>query len=73
CVLLIDDLPAEIDASHQGKLCSLLDSLGIQLFMTCVSEDDLVNQPWEKLKTLKVFQLDKGQAEEIKSLSMEQV
>ncbi|MGB2272329.1 MAG: DNA replication/repair protein RecF [Pseudomonadales bacterium] len=67
CVLLIDDLPAEIDASHQGKLCSLLDSLDTQLFMTCVSQDDLVNQPWEKLKTLKVFQLDKGQAEEIKS------
>lgn len=64
CVLLIDDLPAEIDASHQGKLCTLLDSLGIQLFMTCVEADDLVNQPWEKLKSLKVFQVKQGETEE---------
>ena len=68
CVLLIDDLPAEIDASHQGKLCTLLDSLDIQLFMTCVVADDLVNQPWEKLKYLKVFQVLKGETEETQSL-----
>lgn len=64
CVLLIDDLPAEIDASHQGKLCALLDSLGVQLFMTCVVADDLVHQPWEKLKTLKVFEVNQGETEE---------
>jgi hypothetical protein len=36
--------------------------------MTCVVADDLVNQPWEKLKYLKVFQVLKGETEETQSL-----
>lgn len=65
CVLLIDDLPAEIDSVHQAKLCQLLDSLDIQLFMTCVSADDLLNQPWLERNEIKVFHVKQGEAEEL--------
>lgn len=63
CLLLIDDLPAEIDAEHQAKLCKLLDSLDVQLFLTCVSADELIKQPWQKQQQLKVFHVKQGEAE----------
>ena len=60
CILLIDDLPAEIDRVHQAKLCRILDELNLQLFMTCVEASDLVNQPWCDNKKIAVFELDNG-------------
>lgn len=67
CVLLIDDLPAEIDSAHQAKLCQLLDSLDIQLFMTCVSANDLVSQPWLDDSEIKVFHVEQGEVEKVVS------
>lgn len=61
CILLIDDLPAEIDHIHQAKLCRLLDGLNLQLFMTCVEAADLANQPWSDEKNIAVFELRKGE------------
>ena len=68
CVLLIDDLPAEIDHIHQAKLCRLLDGLNLQLFMTCVEVADLANQPWSDEKNIALFELREG---EIRALLVE--
>ncbi|MEE3241270.1 MAG: DNA replication/repair protein RecF [Pseudomonadota bacterium] len=61
CILLVDDLPAEIDHVHQAKLCRLLDGLNLQLFMTCVEAADLSNQPWSDKKNIALFELKKGE------------
>lgn len=61
CILLIDDLPAEIDHIHQAKLCRLLDGLNLQLFMTCVEAADLADQPWSDEKNIAVFELERGE------------
>ncbi len=60
CILLIDDLPAEIDSVHQAKLCEVLDGLNLQLFMTCVEAADLVKQPWTDKKNIRVYDVEKG-------------
>ena len=60
CILLIDDLPAEIDQIHQAKLCRLLDDLNLQLFMTCVEVADLADQPWSNEKNIAMFELESG-------------
>ncbi len=46
CLLLVDDLPAEVDSEHLGRLCAMLASLDLQLFMSCVDGADLSEQPW---------------------------
>jgi len=61
CILLVDDLPAEIDHVHQAKLCRLLDGLNLQLFMTCVDAADLSNQPWSDKKNIALFELKRGE------------
>lgn len=70
CVLLIDDMPAEIDAFHQGNLCELLNSLGVQLFLTCVTAHELVNQPWQSEQAVKVFHVEQGNAAAVEDLSL---
>ncbi len=64
CLLLIDDLPAEIDQEHQKKLCVLLESLDVQLFLTCVSPDDLIQQGWNRSNQMKVFHVKHGEVRE---------
>lgn len=39
CVLLVDDLPAELDPMHRNRLLSLLRSLGQQSFVTATEPD----------------------------------
>lgn len=60
CVLLIDDLPAEIDLEHQARLCDLLYSLDMQLFMTCVSPESLLDLPWNIDEQFKLFHVEHG-------------
>ncbi len=38
-ILLIDDLPAELDKSAQQQMMHVLSQLGMQVFLTCVEED----------------------------------
>ncbi|WP_372860844.1 DNA replication/repair protein RecF [Spongiibacter sp.] len=40
-VLLVDDLPAELDRERRRALFSLISTMGIQLFATSIAEDDL--------------------------------
>ncbi|MBL1293810.1 MAG: DNA replication/repair protein RecF [Thiotrichales bacterium] len=41
CIVLVDDLPAELDAERRGYLLKLLSSLGSQVFITAIDENDL--------------------------------
>lgn len=61
CILLVDDLPAEIDEQHQERLCHLLDRLGVQLFLTCISPDQITQFRWQKTGTPKLFHVEQGQ------------
>lgn len=62
CLLLVDDLPAEIDEEHQGRLCDLLDSLDIQLFLTCVNPQGLMTKRWsETSDQVSLFHVKQGQ------------
>jgi DNA replication and repair protein RecF len=42
CVLLIDDLPAELDAANRSRVCAQLERLGLQAFMTCIEPESLL-------------------------------
>lgn len=48
CVFLVDDLPAELDSTHQQRIAELLAETGCQVFITGVDEEQLI-APWEKL------------------------
>ena len=59
CLLLVDDLPAEVDAEHLARLCGLLASLNLQLFMSCVDAMDLFEQDWRE-RTPATFHVHQG-------------
>jgi len=41
CLLLIDDLPAELDVKSLGKICSQLSTLKLQVFLACIDPEPL--------------------------------
>lgn len=59
CVFLIDDLPAELDRSHRMALCSLLEELQCQVFITCVDQQDL-QDCWSKTASITMFHVEQG-------------
>ena len=62
CMLLIDDLPAELDASHRQKVMDYLAGLDIQLFITAIEAGLLSLADWP---TARRFRLGAGSAEVI--------
>lgn len=69
-IMLIDDLPSEVDLHHQQRLCELIDKLELQTFITCIDPAALLNFAWcsaaksyegEKQRTLASFEIQKGQ------------
>ncbi len=42
CVLLIDDLPAELDSTNRARVCAQLQKLGLQTFLTCIEPETLL-------------------------------
>ncbi len=60
CVLLVDDLPAEVDLEHQRLLCQQLDRLDSQLFITCIEPDHLSHLSWEHKGEPKLFHVKQG-------------
>lgn len=54
-ILLIDDLPAEVDTEHQKAFCSVLDEINTQLFITCISSEQLTHFAWKNLQDPKWF------------------
>ena len=62
CIILVDDLPAELDSNHRAKLLNLLDETGAQVFITSTDAHLL------ELSTntsRKVFHVKHGQIKEV--------
>jgi len=61
CVLLFDDLPAELDQQNQKKIMSILSTLNIQIFITAIDAQQINYQYW---KHHKVFHVEHGEITE---------
>ena len=61
CVLLFDDLPAELDDDNQNRIMTILSKLNIQLFITAI-EDNLVD--YKSWNSYKVFHVEHGEVKE---------
>jgi len=57
CILLLDDLPAELDPKRRERVMLLLASLPLQLFATTTELTHLVNEAW---KDHVVFHVERG-------------
>jgi DNA replication and repair protein RecF len=62
CVLLVDDLAAELDPTRRELVMELLASTGAQTFMTATAREDLTTGRWEKVS---VFHVEHGQVTEV--------
>ena len=54
CVLLYDDLPAELDAENRNKLLKLLSELPVQVFISAIEADQLDVSGWQDMKMFHV-------------------
>jgi DNA replication and repair protein RecF len=61
-LVLIDDLPAELDENHRRKLLTLLHGLQNQVFVTATDRCDIPVDEWEDSK---VFHVEHGNIEEV--------
>lgn len=62
CILLFDDLPAELDDGNQNKIMSILSELDIQLFITAIDAKQINCSYWDKHK---VFHVEHGVVKEV--------
>ncbi|MDH5611534.1 MAG: DNA replication/repair protein RecF [Gammaproteobacteria bacterium] len=58
CVLLYDDLAAELDATHRKKILDVLVKMKIQLFLTAIESDQIDVSAWQSKK---MFHVEQGQ------------
>ncbi|MGB5326446.1 MAG: DNA replication/repair protein RecF [Pseudomonadales bacterium] len=61
CLLLVDDLPAEMDSEHQRRLCSLLADQGTQLFITCIEPGEIQRFAWPDSRKTRWFHVKHGE------------
>ena len=59
CIFLVDDLGAELDINHRKALCTLLESLKCQVFVTAVEESQMADC-WSVSSQLKKFHVEHG-------------
>ncbi|GAA5315996.1 MAG: DNA replication/repair protein RecF [Candidatus Pelagadaptatus aseana] len=64
CVYLIDDLPAELDLIYRKQLCSWLEELGSQVFVTGVQSNELL-ESWPETTEYKLFHVKHGTVAEV--------
>lgn len=57
CVLLYDDLAAELDSNHRKFILSVLSSMNIQLFLTAIEKEQIDLSAWSENK---VFHVEHG-------------
>jgi len=62
CVLLYDDLPAELDSSNRSILMELLSAMNVQLFVSTIETDQLDISYWNSAKK---FHVEHGEISEI--------
>ena len=58
CVLLYDDLAAELDAKHRTKILSVLSKMNIQLFLTAIEKQQIDLSAWQ---VKKMFHVEHGE------------
>jgi DNA replication and repair protein RecF len=63
CVVLLDDIRAELDQQHAHDLIMALQTLGCQVFITAIEEGQIELQGW---KDIKVFHVKQGVCKPIK-------
>jgi DNA replication and repair protein RecF len=56
CILLIDDLPAELDSCHREKVMACLARTDSQLFITAIESGSLVTEAWSGVRVFKLKQ-----------------
>ena len=61
CVYLIDDLPAELDASHRRLFCRWLENMRCQVFITSIEPDALADL-WRADTPLAMFHVKRSAA-----------
>ncbi|PJE79690.1 DNA replication and repair protein RecF [invertebrate metagenome] len=66
CLLLIDDLPSELDSVHRKTLCQLLQKLACQVFITCVDKETLADC-WLPGSDIRVFHVEQGQVNAVEA------
>lgn len=62
CVLLLDDLAAELDTSHQARIMKILRALEVQTFVTSVRKESLEYHQWSPCK---LFHVEHGKIREV--------
>jgi DNA replication and repair protein RecF len=62
CVLLIDDLAAELDDLHRGRLLEVLRTMDIQIFITAVRRDAVDLAAWPDSR---LFHVEHGRVGEV--------
>lgn len=62
CVLLVDDLAAELDEGHRARLLRVLQQMDIQIFMTSVDRRAVDLSGWREKA---VFHVEHGRVEEM--------
>lgn len=58
CVLLYDDLPAELDADNQAILMGLLSEMNVQAFITAIDTNQLNLDSWSSIQ---MFHVEQGE------------
>ncbi|MEH6346850.1 MAG: DNA replication/repair protein RecF [Bermanella sp.] len=59
CIFLVDDLAAELDINHRKALCSLLEELECQVFVTAVEAAQIADC-WSPSSNVKKFHVEHG-------------
>ncbi len=62
CVLLYDDLAAELDSQHREKILSVLANMKAQIFLTAIEPEQIDLGSW---KAKKMFHVEQGQLKDL--------
>jgi DNA replication and repair protein RecF len=62
CLLLIDDVAAELDQVHRKRLMQVLAEMDVQLFVTVIEPDTLLT---DLSMEMKVFHVEHGKVKEM--------
>jgi len=62
CVLLYDDLAAELDSHHRSEILNVLSKMNIQLFLTAIEDQQIDLSAWEMKKK---FHVEHGQLKDL--------
>ncbi len=56
CILLYDDLAAELDSQHRSKILSVLREMPVQLFLTAIEQEQVDLGQWDEQRMFHVEQ-----------------